>query len=245
MSESDFPRRTFVGRILALAGVAVIVGVALLGLWVAGVFDTAKGEPAVLVETPEVEGVSDIGPRAGQVAPDFELTDFDGGRHRLSDYRGKVVYLNFWATWCVPCRAELPEIYRLQGDYGDRLAVIEINKAESVGKARDFFDGLGRLDGGKGVSYAVDGIDPTAVLYDRYLTLPVDALPISVFIDERGVVSKLYNGQMRYEEMKAAVEAALAGSSSGAAGSEGLRHRSEVEHDSGLVTDHPTVVSRR
>lgn len=187
----------------------MIVGVALLGLWAAGIFATAKGEPAVLVETPAVDGVSDIGPRAGQAAPDFELSDFNGRRHRLSDFRGKVVYVNFWATWCVPCRAELPEIYRLQRDYGDRLAVIEVNKAESLGRAREFFDDLGRLDGGKGVSYTVDGIDPTAVVYGRYLTLPVDALPISVFIDERGVVSKLYNGQMRYDEMKAAVEAAL------------------------------------
>ena len=212
MSETDFPRRTFVGRLLALVGVALIVGVAMLGLWAAGVFDAAEGEPAQLVDTPAVDGVADIGPRAGQIAPDFELSDFDGDRYRLSDYRGKAVYVNFWATWCVPCRAELPEIYRLQGDYGDRLVVIEVNKAESVGKARDFFESLGRLDGGKGVSYTVDGIDPTAVLYDRYLTLPVDGLPISVFIDERGVVSKLYNGQMRYDDMKAAVEAALAGS---------------------------------
>jgi thiol-disulfide isomerase/thioredoxin len=209
MSESDFPRRSLAGRFLALGGIGLIVGVAMLGLWAVGVFDTAEGEPAVLVETPEVNGVTDIGPRAGEIAPDFELSDFDGDRHRLSDFRGKVVYLNFWATWCGPCRAELPEIYRLMDEYGDRLAVIEVNKAESIDKAREFFDGLGRLDGGKGVSYTVDGIDPTAVLYDRYLTLPVDALPISVFIDERGVVSKLFNGQMRYEEMKAAVEAAL------------------------------------
>lgn len=190
----------------------------MLGLWAVGVFDTAEGEPAALVETPAVDGVTDIGPRAGQVAPDFELSDFDGGRHRLSDFRGKVVYVNFWATWCVPCQAELPEIYRLHKEYGDRLVVIEVNKAQSVGKARKYFENLGRLDGGKGVSYTVDGIDPTAVLYDRYLTLPVDALPISVFIDERGVVSKLFNGQMRYEDMKAAVEAALGANNQASAG---------------------------
>lgn len=211
MSVSDFPRRTLVGRLLALAGVSAIVGVALLGLWVAGVFGTAEGQPAVLVDTPTVDGLTEIGPRAGQIAPDFELSDFGGGRYRLSDYRGKVVYVNFWATWCVPCREELPDIYRLYKEYGDRLIVIEVNKAESVGKARDFFDGLGRLDGGKGVTFTVDGVDPTAVVYDRYLTLPVDALPISVFIDARGVVSKLYNGQMRYDDMKAAVEAMLGG----------------------------------
>jgi thiol-disulfide isomerase/thioredoxin len=210
MSVSDFPRRTLRGRILALAGVALIVGAAMLGLWAAGVFETAAGEAATLVDTPSVDGVSDVGPLKGQVAPDFEITDFNGKRHRLSDYRGKVVYVNFWATWCVPCQAELPEIYRLHKEYGDQLVVIEVNKAESAGKARDYFDNLGNLDGGKGVSYTVDGIDPTATLYARYHTLPIDSLPISVFVDARGVVSKLYNGQLNYDDMKAAVEEALA-----------------------------------
>jgi cytochrome c-type biogenesis protein len=211
MSATDFPRRTLRGRLLALVGVAAIVGMAMLALWLAGVFDTASGEAAELVQTPAVDGVSDVGPLAGQVAPDFELTDFGGDRHRLSDYRGKVVYVNFWATWCVPCRAELPEIYKLHQEYGDRLVVIEVNKAESADAARDFFANLGNLQGENGVSYTVDGIDPTATLYARYHTLPIDSLPISVFIDARGVVTKLYNGQLNFDDMHAAVESALAG----------------------------------
>jgi thiol-disulfide isomerase/thioredoxin len=207
MSESDFPRRTLFGRLLALAGVVVIVGAALAGLWAMGVFDSAEGEPAALLDTPPVEGVSEIGPKAGQVAPDFEVSDFGGDRHRLSDFRGRPVYLNFWATWCVPCEAELPDIYRLHTEYGDDLVVIEINKAESESKAEDFFKNLGRLDGGRGVSYTVNGIDPTSAVTDRYTT--VGGLPVSVFIDKRGVVTKLFNGQMRYEDMKTAVEEAM------------------------------------
>ena len=208
MSESDFPRRTLTGRLLALAGVAAIVGLAMAGFWALGVFDSAEGDPAELVHTPPVDGVSEVGPRAGQIAPDFELSDFEGKRQRLSDYRGKVVYLNFWATWCVPCEAELPDIYRLHQEYGDDIVVIEVNKEESTSKAQDFFEGLERLDGRKGVSFTVDGIDPTGVVYDRYET--IGGPPISVFIDKRGVVSKLFNGQMLYEEMKAAVEEAFA-----------------------------------
>jgi thiol-disulfide isomerase/thioredoxin len=207
MSETDFPRRTLTGRVLALGGIALIVGLAMAGFWALGVFDTAEGAPAELVETPGVDGVTEIGQKAGQIAPDFELSDFDGKRYRLSDFRGKPVYLNFWATWCIPCRAELPDIYKLHEEYGDDLVVIEVNKAEDQGQAEEFFDTLGRLDGGEGVSFTVNGIDPTAAAADRYTTIP--GLPISVFIDERGVVTKLFNGQMRYDDMKAAVEAML------------------------------------
>ncbi len=133
----------------------------------------------------------------------------------MSDYRGDAVYINFWATWCVPCQAELPEIYALQKEYGDRLKVIEIDRGETADKASNFLDGVGRLDGGKGVSFEVDGIDPTETLYKRYETLPIQVTPISIFIDARGVVTQLYNGQLDGDQMHQFVEAALAGDESG------------------------------
>lgn len=211
---TDFAPRTLRQRLIALAGVATIVGVVIAGLWLAGVFDSAAGEPAVLVETPAVDGADDleVGPLAGQIAPDFELTDVDGKRRRLSDFRGQAVFLNFWATWCVPCQAEMPEIFALQEEYGDRLATIEVDRGESPDKARDFLDGLPRLDGGKGVSYTVNGLDPTEVVYNRYGTLPIQVTPISVFVDERGVVTQLYNGQLDRNQMREFIEGALAGS---------------------------------
>jgi thiol-disulfide isomerase/thioredoxin len=211
---SELRPRSLRQRLVALLGVGAIVGFALAMLWIGGLFKSPTGEAATLVDTPPVSGASsaDIGSLAGQVAPDFEITDFDGHRHRLSEYRGKVVYLNFWATWCVPCKAELADIYQLQQQYGDRLIVIEINKAESVDKASAFFKGLGRLDGGTGVSFTVNGIDPAATLYGRYHTLPIDTLPISVFIDAQGVVTQQYNGQMSATQMHDAVEQALGSS---------------------------------
>jgi thiol-disulfide isomerase/thioredoxin len=212
---SDFSPRSLRQRFVALLGVGFIVGAVLAGLWAAGVFDSTAGEAATLVDTPPVAGVTDVGPLAGQVAPDFEITDFDGQRHRLSDYRGDAVYINFWATWCVPCQAELPEIYALQEEYGDRIKVVEINRGETADKASKFLDGLGRLDGGMGVSFGVNGIDPTEALYKRYETLPIQVTPISIFIDARGVVTTLYNGQLTGDQMHAAVEKALSGDESG------------------------------
>src|SRR5438445_12806721 len=117
---TDFGPRTLHQRLVALLGVGAIVGVVLAGLWAAGVFKSTAGEAATLVETPTVAGVSDVGPLAGQVAPDFELTDLDGDRHRPSDYPGEVDYINFWATRCLPCHAEIPEIYALRHEAGGR-----------------------------------------------------------------------------------------------------------------------------
>ena len=192
---TDFAPRTLRSRLIALVGIAAIVGVAIGALWLAGVFGSAAGEPAALVDTPKVDGATnlEVGPLAGQIAPDFEITDVDGKRHRFSDFRGQAVFLNFWATWCVPCQAELPEIHALQEEYGDRLATIEVDRGESPDKAKNFLDNVPRLDGGTGVSYTVSGLDPTEVVYKRYETLAIQVTPISVFVDKRGVVTQLYN----------------------------------------------------
>lgn len=64
-----------------------------------------------------------------QPAPDFELVDLDGALHRLSDYRGKVVVLNFWATWCPPCREQMPIVQKLADDPSlkDDLVILSVN----------------------------------------------------------------------------------------------------------------------
>jgi peroxiredoxin len=74
-------------------------------------------------------------------APDFSLTDLSGRKLTLADYRGKVVLLNFWATWCGPCREEVPEFVDLQSKYRDQgLVVIGISMDDDPAPVREFYE---------------------------------------------------------------------------------------------------------
>jgi len=78
-------------------------------------------------------------PWGGVVTPPLELADLDGKTHRLADYRGKTVLVNFWATWCTPCREEMPSIERLRVALaGKPFVVLAVNVGESADAARAF-----------------------------------------------------------------------------------------------------------
>ena len=73
------------------------------------------------------------------VAPDFSLPELTGGQFKLSDYRGKIVLLDFWATWCDPCREEIPHFVELQNKYGNQgLQIIGVSMDDSPEPVRDF-----------------------------------------------------------------------------------------------------------
>jgi len=109
-------------------------------------------------------------------AQDFTLNDMDGEPHRLADYRGKVVLVNFWATWCPPCRREMPALESLYRNYRDRgLVVLAVNQWEDpdlvfaymgqlevVPTFPVLFDPESRIS----VAYGVKGL-PTSFLIDR------------------------------------------------------------------------------
>lgn len=202
-------------RLIALVGLVVIVGVAVVVLLALGLLGNQGGgegiADAAILDTPRPPGRADleVGPAVGKLAPDFEISDYDGTRHRLSDYRGKAVYVNIWATWCAPCQVELPDMVELQERFGDNLAIITVNRRESLDRARDFFEKLTRNDGGTGVSFTVDGMDPDDTLYGEYRGL---GMPVSLFIDADGVVTRVYNGLIRLDAMEEAVTEALAAS---------------------------------
>ncbi len=205
-------------RLVALAGLVVIVGVAALVLSFAGILGNQGGgttesgidiEKVLVLEPPRAPGTEslDVSPREGELAPDFEISDFDGSRRRLSDFRGKATYVNFWATWCIPCQRELPDVQELADRHKEDLTVITVNRAEPLGRARDFFTNIEKLNGQPGISFTVNGMDPDDTLYNEYRGL---GMPVSVFIDAEGKVVKVFNGLIDLSIMEESVANALA-----------------------------------
>ncbi|MGA9567028.1 MAG: TlpA disulfide reductase family protein [Candidatus Korobacteraceae bacterium] len=101
-----------------------IVALCLLGLFIASRHSAPK---------PKVTA-------SGNPAPDFTVTDIDGRKLNLSDFKGKVVLLDFWATWCTPCRAEIPHFVEMQNKYGPQgLQVIGISMDDDAKPVREFY----------------------------------------------------------------------------------------------------------
>lgn len=106
-----------------------------------------------------------------QTAPDFTLTSLDGKPLRLSDYRGKLVLLDFWATWCTPCRAEIPRFIEWQQKYGAQgLVVLGVSMDDSSKDAADYTREMK-------ITYPVAmGTPQVADAYGGVLGLPVNLL---------------------------------------------------------------------
>jgi peroxiredoxin len=123
-------------------------------------------------------------PAAGSVAPDFTLRSSLGKNQKLSEYRGRVVMINFWATWCAPCRQELPLLNHLYEQYhksGFTLLGVNIDDNPEAAKA---------LAQKLGVTFPVL-FDTDKQVSHRY---DVDAMPSSVLIDRSGKVRYLHRG---------------------------------------------------
>ncbi|MBV9271420.1 MAG: TlpA family protein disulfide reductase [Candidatus Eremiobacteraeota bacterium] len=136
------------------------------------------------------------GALAGQPAPALPLKDAEGRDVTLDAYRGHIVVINLWATWCPPCRAEMPELQRLYSAYRSRgVIVLGVNQGESAGRATEFARSLG-------IHFPIL-LDPNQEYGRRFTAL---GLPTTVVIDRNGTIVRGYDGPLAYAQMVAAVE---------------------------------------
>lgn len=141
-------------------------------------------------------------PQSGP-APDFHLKLFDGADFRLSDYRGQVVLINFWASWCPPCRGEAPELQALYEAYqDDGFVILGVNMLESSPqKATAFIEEFG-------IAYP-NGEDIGQRIANLY---HIQAPPESFLIDRAGSIHQFIIGAVSYDRLSGAVETLLGGS---------------------------------
>ncbi len=189
-SDSATPRS--LSRAARLPVLILVVVVAAVALWLSFTVDLG-GAPAA-------SGPIVVGSRLlDRPAPAFELTDLDGRTVRLADYAGRPVLVNFWASWCIPCRAEFPLLREVlaRPDAGD-LAVLGIVYRDNVDAAREFMRAHDANWPGL--------LDPREEAARAYgVTLP----PLTFYIDREGIVRAVSYGpppRATFEEYLARIE---------------------------------------
>jgi len=167
---------------------------------VAGLLTLAKFQNKVHAGRPVGSAVAAVASK-GRNAPDFVLTDLQGRPVKLSDLRGKAVVLNFWATWCAPCKAEIPLFVELQRRYGAQgLQIVGVNMDDGDQNDVQKFATENRIN------YPIlFGQDKVAQQYGG-----IDFLPTTFYIDRNGVVMERVFGQAERAEIEQTVRRAIA-----------------------------------
>lgn len=165
-------------------GLIIILALLIVGL---GVYYQLN-KPSLNKESNETQG--EVGIEINNIAPDFELTNLEGEKVSLSDYRGKYVLLNFWATWCPPCRREIPALNEFHEENKENFIVLAVDLGESREKVHQFIS-YG------GYTFPVL-LDETREIGNKY---NVSAIPTSYFLDPQGKIKYIKKGAVSKAEL--------------------------------------------
>ena len=184
--RQDAPKRRVPWQGLAVAGMLALLGVT---LWVANQPGQEAAAPVEAVET---------GYQVGMTAPDFTVPLYGGGEFHLWENRGKVTVLNFWATWCTPCVAELPYFDRLAEEMGDQVNVLAIHSNLVTEDVEAWLEKAG-------YAHLPMALDESGEIL---ASLGVSTmLPVTVILDAEGKVCYNAVGSVTYEFLLGQVQA--------------------------------------
>ncbi|GAP06659.1 peroxiredoxin [Anaerolinea thermolimosa] len=130
-------------------------------------------------------------PTTGEPMADFSLTGLDRRTVRLSDLKGKPVVLNFWATWCPPCREEMPLFEKYSREYRDQVTVVGVNYGEDAVTVQNFV-------AENKITFPI-WLDPKGEISDLYY---IDSYPSTFFIDGQGILRARHIGQLDEDLLK-------------------------------------------
>lgn len=142
--------------------------------------------------------------KAANHRPDFSLPDMNGKLRHISEWDGKVILLNFWASWCPPCRKELPDFVQLYDDYGSKgfiVVGVAIDKQQDIA---DFMDSVG-------VEYPVMISESEGIRISQAYGNRLGALPYTVLIDRDGQIVSSHLRLLTYKDVEAMIQPLLLG----------------------------------
>ena len=181
----------------------LVFGVGFIALMAGALFYAARmpveapqptPDPATAAMTDGVDAASDAGP----VYPAFQLPDLDGQPRRIDEWPGKHLVLNFWATWCAPCRREIPLLKAFQDEHGDRYQVIGI--------AVDFVEPVQAYAEETGFNYPVLIGQEDAMAVAETSGVEFIGMPFTMIVTADGALLTAYIGEIHQEELDHMVE---------------------------------------
>lgn len=178
----------------------ITLALLLIGTGCANVVKDKEPEEIVDKDTVVIEApVEPVGPvkqdiEIGKEAPDFTLKNLNGEEVSLSDYRGKIVLINFWATWCMYCDKEMPDLQKIHEE-NDDLVVLAVDSMEDKETVKKYIE-----KGGYDFEVV---LDQDGKVSQTYL---VSGLPTSLFVDEEGILLLGVPGMLTYEQMNSVLE---------------------------------------
>ena len=187
-------------------GRTTVLAIALAAVSMAGGYGiyhlTAPKKQATVATKPQAKPVVTSTSAIGQKRIDFTLPDTEGKMRKFKEWDGKVVLLNFWATWCPPCRREMPAFIQLKDKYGKQgfqVVGVAIDRKDPV---IDFTDGIG-------VNYPIlFGQDAAMEITSNYGNR-FGQLPYSVLIDRKGMIRFIRRGELTYKDAEEQIKKLL------------------------------------